>query len=359
MKKKKLYLKIGVIMLGLLIALRLSLPYIVLRYVNNMLSELNGYKGHVNDIDIHLIRGAYTIHHLNIEKTEGKSYVPFFLAEKTDLSVQWKAIFKGAFVGEVIINNCALNFVNGGKGASQDGGNNDWREPVKKLFPLKINRLEVLNGEIHYRDYSESPDINLYLQSVHAVANNLTNSEKLSKTMVADIVSTGKAMKTGTFKFNLQFDPYAESPYFNMDAKMEKLPATELNNFFKAYGKFDVQDGTVGLYIEAAAKDGGIKGYVKPLIENLNVLKPKEEKLGPIRFLYEAAIEGLGEIFKNHPKDRIATKVPFSGQLDNPKIQVWTVVTNLISNAFIKVLLPNIDNTINMKDTEKPKKKKD
>ncbi|MCR6640538.1 MAG: DUF748 domain-containing protein [Sporocytophaga sp.] len=357
MEKKKLYWKAGVVLLGLLIAFRLALPYIVLRYVNNMLSELNGYKGHVEDIDIHLIRGAYTIHHLNIEKTEGKSYVPFFLAGKTDLSIQWKALFNGALVGEVIIYNSALNFVNGAKGTSQDGGNNDWREPVKKLFPLKINRLEVLNGEIHYRDYSASPDINLYLQSVHAVANNLTNSEKLSKTLVANITATGKVMKTGQFNFKLEFDPYAESPYFDMDAKMEKLPATELNDFFKAYGNFDVQEGTVGLYIEAAGKDGGIKGYVKPLIENLNVLKPKEEKPGPLRFLYEAAIEGLAEIFKNHPKDRVATKVPFSGQLENPNIQIWPVISHLISNAFIEVLLPNIDNTINMKDSEKPKKK--
>ncbi|WP_045467057.1 DUF748 domain-containing protein [Sporocytophaga myxococcoides] len=356
MKKKKLYLKIGVILLGILVAFRLALPYIVLKYVNNTLSELNGYKGHVENIDIHLIRGAYTIHHLNIEKTEGKSYVPFFLAKKTDLSIQWKALFKGALVGEVIIYNSALNFVNGSKGTSQNGGNNDWREPVKKLFPLKINRFEVLNGEIHYRDYSASPDINLYLQSVHTVANNLTNSEKLSKTLVANITATGKVMKTGHFSFTLEFDPYADSPYFNMDAKMEKLPATELNDFFKAYGNFDVQEGTVGLYIEAAGKDGGIKGYVKPLIENLNVLKPKEEKPGPLRFLYEAAIEGLAEIFKNHPKDRVATKVPFSGQLKNPDIQIWPVISNLISNAFIEVLLPNIDNTINMKDTEKQKK---
>ncbi|GAL86690.1 hypothetical protein Dfer_5355 [Sporocytophaga myxococcoides] len=344
------------ILLGILVAFRLALPYIVLKYVNNTLSELNGYKGHVENIDIHLIRGAYTIHHLNIEKTEGKSYVPFFLAKKTDLSIQWKALFKGALVGEVIIYNSALNFVNGSKGTSQNGGNNDWREPVKKLFPLKINRFEVLNGEIHYRDYSASPDINLYLQSVHTVANNLTNSEKLSKTLVANITATGKVMKTGHFSFTLEFDPYADSPYFNMDAKMEKLPATELNDFFKAYGNFDVQEGTVGLYIEAAGKDGGIKGYVKPLIENLNVLKPKEEKPGPLRFLYEAAIEGLAEIFKNHPKDRVATKVPFSGQLKNPDIQIWPVISNLISNAFIEVLLPNIDNTINMKDTEKQKK---
>jgi hypothetical protein len=343
-RKKRRILKISGIILLILLVVRLALPYVVLKYVNKVLSEMNGYYGHVEDIDIHLWRGAYTINQLRIDRKEKNIKTPFFKAEQIDLSVEWKAIWQGALVGEIKMIDPVLNFV----ASAPNGEQNDWREPVKKLFPLKINRLQVINGEVHYKDYTSSPDVDLYMRDVAANVSNLTNSEKLSKTLVANLDAHGKVMDHGHFKLNLKLDPYANEPTFDLNASVDKLKATELNNFFKAYGKFDVQDGTIGLYMEAAASKGKIKGYVKPIIENLNVLKPKEEKLSPLRFLYEAAIEGLAELFKNHPKDRIATRATFSGDLKNPKINVWLIVTNLLRNAFIHVLLPQIDQTIDL-----------
>ena len=89
----------------LLIVFRLFLPYIVLRYVNNKLSNLKEYYGHVDDIDIALIRGAYVINAIKVVKIGNdqgeKDTIPFFKSPEIDLSVEWNAIFKGAFVGEI------------------------------------------------------------------------------------------------------------------------------------------------------------------------------------------------------------------------------------------------------------------
>jgi hypothetical protein len=51
----------------------------------------------------------------------------------------------------------------------------------------------------------------------------------------------------------------------------------KLNNFFKAYGNFDVNDGTLAIFSEVAGKDGCYKGYVKPVIQNLDI-SGKEDK---------------------------------------------------------------------------------
>src|SRR6185437_9062428 len=82
-------------LLIILIAFRIALPYILLRFVNKELQTIPGYTGHVDDIDVHLIRGAYTIKTINLDKTGGKIPVPFFSAEVIDLSVEWSAIFHG------------------------------------------------------------------------------------------------------------------------------------------------------------------------------------------------------------------------------------------------------------------------
>jgi len=69
MKKflKPSYIIIIVIVL-LVVIIRIALPGIVKNYVNKKLNELPGYTGHVADIDIHLIRGAYVIKDLELRK---------------------------------------------------------------------------------------------------------------------------------------------------------------------------------------------------------------------------------------------------------------------------------------------------
>lgn len=51
--------KVTLIIVVVLVAARLTMPYFVRNYVNKTLSELNGYTGSVEDNDIALIRGAY------------------------------------------------------------------------------------------------------------------------------------------------------------------------------------------------------------------------------------------------------------------------------------------------------------
>lgn len=58
--KKKFFLKKPVkttlIILAVLLVIRLILPYVVLHYANKSLATMNGYYGHIKDIDLALIR---------------------------------------------------------------------------------------------------------------------------------------------------------------------------------------------------------------------------------------------------------------------------------------------------------------
>ena len=96
------------VLLGLLlfvIAFRIALPHLVKRYINKTLDELPGYSGHVEDVDIHLIRGAYAIDNLMLTEDGANPKYPFLQFPRTDLSIQWKALFKGKLVGEVTLSS--------------------------------------------------------------------------------------------------------------------------------------------------------------------------------------------------------------------------------------------------------------
>src|SRR6187402_2605915 len=110
-RKKKIGIIIGSILV-LLLVIRLILPYVVLRLVNDRLTKIKGYYGHVVDIDIALIRGAYQLDSIYLNKVDSTTnkQTPFFSASEIDLSVEWKALFKGSIVGEAIFERPMITF---------------------------------------------------------------------------------------------------------------------------------------------------------------------------------------------------------------------------------------------------------
>src|SRR4051812_17982014 len=73
------------VVVALLVAARLALPYVVEDYVNRKLAALDSYEGHIGDVDIHLWRGAYSIDDIVIAKKGAKRPVNFFEARRANL----------------------------------------------------------------------------------------------------------------------------------------------------------------------------------------------------------------------------------------------------------------------------------
>jgi uncharacterized protein involved in outer membrane biogenesis len=175
--KRSYKIAAGIILLLLLI--RLALPSLVKHYVNKSLNELPGYNGQVADIDLHLIRGAYTIKELILTEEKGNPAYPFLKINRTDLSVEWKSVFKGRLVGEVILENPQLHIVAaaGNKGSRQEPTRAHWTEAVKDLMPITINRLQVHHGKLAYLDFNASPNVDLHIHGMQLQALNLANVE--------------------------------------------------------------------------------------------------------------------------------------------------------------------------------------
>ena len=341
--------KILLVLIVVLIVIRILLPYIVLKVVNNKLAELDGYTGHVRDIDLALIVGSYKIKDIKLEKTGGKIPVPFFAAEVIDLSVEWKALFKGGLVGEIEVRRPILNFVKGPtEETSQTKIDKEWQDIVNELMPLKLNRFEIVEGEIHYLDYYSSPKVDVFTSNIYILAENLSNVTD-STNLLPSTVTGSAEIYGGKAKLNMKLDALNKTPTFDMNAEMIGLNLVEVNDFLKAYGKFDVQKGTFGVYTEAAAKDGKIIGYTKPIIKDLDVIEWKDEKEDPLGQKLLESVVGLGGwIFKNRSEDQVATEIEFEGELKDPAINVWNIIGETLRNAFIEALYPSLEHTINI-----------
>lgn len=337
-----------IIILGLLVCVRIAMPYVILHYANKKLAALEGYYGHIDDIDLNLYRGAYVINDIFINNVEEKDTTEFFNCPRIDLSVEWNAIFNGKLVGEVEFESPVIRYTMGkelGKGEIKDDSAN-FIQLVKDFMPLRINRFAVSQGEIHYVDLAKNPAIDLPMTHVDIEGTGLTNESDSTVVLPADI-RMDAVLYDGRLTVKTKLDPLSEIPTFDLNATMTNTNLTNFNSFFNAYARFDVEKGSLGLYCEVAARDGEFTGYIKPLISDLKVLELSEEEGGPAQIAWEAFLGGVVEVFTNQPKDQFATKVQFNGRFNQPDVAVVDAIFAVLRNAFIEALKPSLDNDVN------------
>lgn len=362
-KKKNRTLKIVGLIILILIIVRIFLPTIVLRYVNKSLAEMDEYYGHVEDIDLYLYRGAYAIKNIEIVKLQkqsnSKDTIPFFKSKNIDLSVEWKSLLKGKFVGEIEFYKPVINFVNA-KQNDENVANDtaDFKTLLNDLMPITINRFEINDGEIHYIDPNSNPKIDIYMDEIKVLANNLSSVNKNKKLLPANISADGK-IHGGTFDLNVDLDALADEPTFDLSAQLKKLNMVEINDMLKAYANFDVEKGNYGLYSEFAARNGSFSGYVKPIIKDLDVVQWNKEEGDIGQIAWETLIGTTAEIFQNQRKEQLATKLNIEGEFNDPNINLWNAVVNVLRNAFWQALKPSLENSINISSPNKENKKDD
>lgn len=344
-----------------LIIIRLFLPAIVLHYANKTLAHMNGYYGHIDDIGISLYRGAYQVNSMYLNKLDSATgkQTPFFKTANIDLSVHWRALLHGRLVGELEFNEPKLIFTENRQELSQvKKDTNDFRKLLKDFMPLKINRFNINNGELHYVNNSKKPEVDVSLKKIQLLAENLKNVEDKNKLLPSSVTASAQAYE-GTLKLNMKLNALAPGATFDLNADLKNVNLVLLNNFLRAYGNFDVHRGNFGLYSEMAAKNGAFKGYVKPIIKGLDVVGPEDKQDGFFHKLWESLVGAVGVVFRNQEKDQVATKLSLEGNFKDPKTNTLDAIFEVLRNAFIQALMPSVDNEINIHSVDEAGKKDD
>lgn len=333
-----------VLLIVALIGGRLYLPYWVTDYVNRKIEALDGYSGSVKDIDIHLWRGAYQIHDLDIYKTNGGLKTPFVAAKTIDFSIEWRALLKGTIVSEVDIETIALTFAK-----SQTGKEADWTRFIDDLTPFDVNRLGIHGGKVSYVDPAAKPKVNLYIDAIQAEVTNLRNVDKKNVALPSDLRIQGHSIGDGKLAITGKGNILRKIPDFDLDIKLENASLTALNDYTRDSIGIDFTSGTIGVYSELAAANGNVTGYVKPIITRMQLLDANDKDVTPWRFVWEALVSAFMEIFKNQAQDQFALRVPIEGHFDNPHSNMWAGFWSIFRNAFVQAFPRKTDGSIDFR----------
>lgn len=206
---------------------------------------------------------------------------------------------------------------------------------------LKARHINVNGASMGFINADANPHYRVFMSDTNVVVENFTNqkSEGMGRVRL-----TGHLQGTGQTLVTLNMRPENHGPDFDVNARVEDVDLTKMNDLLRATAKFDVAAGALSVFSEASVKNGQIQGYVKPLFKDLKVYE--KEKDADKKFsqkVKEKAIDVAGKILKNRPRKEVATVVPIAGPVENPKAGTWPTLMGLVRNAFIKAILPGFE----------------
>src|SRR5436190_7063510 len=112
-KRRRIWKALAITLLVLVVigsVARAMMPWAVRNYVNRTIDRNPLYEGKIGQVRIHLLRGAYSIHDVRLNKTTGNVPVPLFAATRLDFAIQWDALLHHKIVGQLLMEQPELNF---------------------------------------------------------------------------------------------------------------------------------------------------------------------------------------------------------------------------------------------------------
>ena len=342
----------AVAILVVAIAVRAVLPYALARYVNDRLADMGDYRGHVADVDLALIRGAYELHDLTVVKRDSSAGQPFLAMPHMDISIKWSELFEGRLVGEIQMHGPVLNMVQGeGEADTQLGTGVNWVDQVRKLFPFRFNRVEVMDGTATFRAPGIEQDESLTLHRLDLLLSNLTNVERLNDPAFAAFELGATFGKDAPVAISGRANPLSEQPTFDIDLSIEGARLVEVNPWLEQFLNVDAESGVFSMYAELAAADGRFEGYIKPILENAEIFRLDEPSNGALQKAWEAIVDAVSEIVEADD-EQVATQIPFSGEIEDPDAGLLAAAVNLLRNAFVAAFTHSLEGTVQLEDVE-------
>ena len=349
--RRRLILRTAVGLVILLVIVRLLLPWLLARAINDRLGALPAHQGVVGDVDLQLFRGAYRIHGLSIRQ-RGEHGEPLISVRTVDFSLAWRELFRGRVVSDIVLDAPILRLTRSPAITPAPPGEkppttNDpgWRALIEDLFPIEITELVIRDGSLDYSDPDRDPPLAIGIAEVGARIEGLANrtppedEPSPARGELAAVVKGG-----GGISIQARGFPLADPPVFEADAELDAIPLVSINPLLRSALGVDVSDGTLHLALEVHAAGGLYEGYVKPLIRGARFTDIGHEPgAGAAKTLWETLVAGAAMLLTNDNTENIGSRVPFAGQFGQTRVDAWDAFVGLLRNAFVRALREGVD----------------
>jgi hypothetical protein len=212
---------------------------------------------------------------------------------------------------------------------------------TKPDVPVRIDHLALEDSRLGLVSRAKDRPFRVFVDSADFLATHISSGFREGPVKAS---LSGRFMGSGSLHGRATFRDNSKGPDFDLAVELEGASLPSINELLRAYGKFDVVSGTFSVYTEMKVHNGRVDGYVKPLFKDVKVYSPRQDKKKPVlKKLYEKVVGGLSHLLENKPREQVATVADISGTLDDPDTSTWQILVRLVSNAFVKAILPGFE----------------
>lgn len=340
-KKKKITIPLTIFVF--LLAVRMVLVPVAHKQLNKFLAEFSPtLYFHMDDLDIHIIRGAYSFEGIT-GKVKGKKN-EFLKIERVDVSMAWREIFKGKVVTDIEVTAPDFSYTKDLNQAFANASKDKKQANTakEKLFPVKIERVDIKSGKVTLDDYPSLDEKSKFtVRNIDGRITNLTPEKKFPLSFFnvkASLPGQSDIKTTG------HLNTLAKPMEWDVDSELRGFDMTAANTFLKRKVPLTFTKGKLDLYAEAESQKGSVQGYVKPFIKNVDVVKNQENFKGPKHWAIEV-VTALGNlILRASDTKSVATKIPFSMDKAGVHVDSGEALSKAIQHGFEEKLSPGIEN---------------
>jgi hypothetical protein len=357
-KKKPYYRRLkwiipfGVIVF--LLVVRMILPTAIKIGVNSYLKDFPpSLSARVSDVDLSLLLGVY--HVQGISAALKQSDQEFLVVEDVKVSLPWRGVFKNKMIMDVEINKLDLNYSNQLMPAIQKHVADQDKDKKDGPALVKVGRLDVTNSILRTNLFPKlTREEGVVITDLNARVTNLNPTELAPLTpfdVQALLLGSGKIKAEGEAKL------LAKPLQWTADTEMKNLDLKTLNKFLKEKVPLTFTNGRLDLYAEAVTDQAKIKGYLKPFIKNLDVIKSREKFEGPKHWLIEL-VTALGNVAVK-ANQTVATRVPFVYDKEF-KAESDEAIAKVLEHGFTQQLNRGVEHSLgfNRKETKQSQEEK-
>src|SRR5579883_176616 len=349
---------------GAVVLARLALPVLLTWVANRFGKRLSGLQARVERVDIDLTRPGLTVEGLQVDQQTDGAFYPLARIETVRVGSDWSTLLNGCLQAHVEIDRprvevdlkrlSTMHTVPAPSTQPQPAGalhaNGTVIDPMgspdptiaerlvalqdrlRRLPPFNCTRVELHEGSFSVRGIPALDHGDLRVTTVNAVLENLSNDPGAAATMPTVLACSAELMKSGRLTIDAEAFPLIFPPQFDLDCRVEQLELTDFRALMAQLMAVDIEGGTAYLLAEAAAADGELRGYAKPIVDGLRVKALKGRGL-KIR-LKGWTVKLAARLLRNRATDRLGTRVDFSGPLDHPRVRMAAAVRRLLRNTF-------------------------
>jgi Domain of Unknown Function (DUF748) len=325
----------ALVVVVLAVVTRLILDPVAAHFTRRVLAhDLTGYRGAFEYVHVALLPPSFTITHLKIiEHPKGVWKEPLFYADRVNVGIAWRKLIHAAVVARIRVDGPKIVIARDHERKQKEEVPGLGAQ-AQKISPLRLDRVEIRDGEILYAESPASGSPRLWLHGIEAAIENIATREALAEGRPTTTTVSAVVQKSGQLTAFVSADPFAKGLTFAGRVSLEHLDLRDLYSFLAEKSDVQAKRGTLELFAEFQAKDGHLTGGVKPVLENVEI-GPADGKL--VDRLKAWFADKAVELASDRVPGRkaVATVIPIRGTVSNPHVQLVPAILGVVRNAFV------------------------